>query len=101
MKVELENFDARRWLTEFADHINDIRRRGLFAGPFYEILSGALIWTDEKRWRTPVEVIWALRTLWAYRTSLMLNEPREELAEYWQLGLSEFPQWVGFRPERR
>jgi hypothetical protein len=31
----------------------------------------------------------------------MLGAPREELAEFWQYGLKHFPQWVGFRPERR
>jgi hypothetical protein len=51
--------------------------------------------------RTATDVIWALRFLWAYRTSLMLNQPRAELAEYWQFGLAHFPRWVGFRPGRR
>jgi hypothetical protein len=31
----------------------------------------------------------------------MLNAPREEFTDFWQFGLAHFPQWVGFRPERR
>ena len=31
----------------------------------------------------------------------MPGPPRDELAEYWHFGLSRFPHWVGFRPERR
>jgi hypothetical protein len=93
-----------RWLSDYSEHLNRINRPRWFGWAFYDMLSGALVWTDEcKRWRqrTPVEVVWALRSLWAYRTSLMLDEPREELVEYWRFGLQHFPDWVGFRPNRR
>jgi hypothetical protein len=60
-----------------------------------------VVWRDETRRDTPTEVIWALRGLWAYRTSVMLNQPREELAAYWQFGLAHFSNWVGFHPSRR
>jgi hypothetical protein len=95
------NFDPYRTLAEHAAHLNGVRRPGWFSKPFYELMSGALVWRDERRRDTPVHVVWALRAVWAYRTSLMLGAPREELAEFWQYGLKHFPQWVGFRPERR
>jgi hypothetical protein len=103
MTGDPDNFDPYRTLDEYADHLNRIRwpRFGL---PFYDLMSGGLVWTDETRHlfeRTPTETIWALRALWAYRTSLMLGNPREELAAYWRFGLSRFPRWVGFRPARR
>jgi hypothetical protein len=103
MTDDRDNFDPYRTLDEYADHLNGIHwpRSGF---PFYDVMSGGLVWTDETRRffrRTPTEVIWALRALWAYRTSLMLNEPREELAGFWQYGLARFPRWVGFRPQRR
>jgi hypothetical protein len=102
IKVEYdEPFDPYRWLTDYAAHLDGIRRRGLFASPFYDVMSGALVWTDEKNRRTPVEVVWALRCLWAYRTSLMLNKPRVDCEEFWSFGLERFPHWVGFRPRRR
>jgi hypothetical protein len=101
-----EPFDVYRWLTDYAAHLNGISKRRWFGFPFYDLPAGAGVWTDEtRRWprgrRTPTEVIWALRCLWAYRTSLNLGQPREELAEYWRFGLQHFPNWVGFHPKRR
>jgi hypothetical protein len=64
-------------------------------------MSGGLVWTDETNKETPIEVIWALRFLVAYRTGLMLKKPREEFKHIWEHALSLFPQWVGFRSDRR
>ncbi len=64
-------------------------------------MSGGLVWTDETNKATPIEVIWALRFLVAYRTGLMLNKPREELKPLWEHALTLFPHWVGFRSDRR
>jgi hypothetical protein len=95
------HFDPVQTLTDHAEHLNAICSPAWWPKVFYEIMSGGLIWSDETNRQTPVEVIWALRILVAYRTSLMLNHPREELKPMWDLGLSLFPKWVGFRPERR
>ena len=104
MADESDSFDPYRALVrEYADYLNGIRWRR-FGFPFYDIMSGAVVWTDETRHlfrRTPTDVIDVLRFLWAYRTSLMFGEPREELAEFWEYGLTHFPRWVGFRPQRR
>src|SRR6516165_9482015 len=94
-------FDPVQTLTDYAEQLNAIRSPGWWPKVSYEILSGALIWSDETNRNLPVEVIWALRFIVAYRTSLMLNKPREEFKPMWDLGLSLFPKWVGFRPERR
>src|SRR5258706_16482689 len=98
-----DNFVPYRTLNEYSVYLNGIRG-ARFGLPIYDLMSGGLVWMDETRRsfrRTPTEVIWALRALWAYRTSLMLNEPREELAEFWRYGLAHFPRWVGFCPQRR
>lgn len=103
MNWDADNFDPYRTLSEYADHLNAIRWPR-FGFPFYDIWSGGLVWTDETRHlirRTPTEVIWALRALWAHRTSLILGEPRDELAEFWRFGLERYQRWVGFRPARR
>jgi hypothetical protein len=103
MADDWDNFDPYRTLNQYSGHLNGIRSAGNQL-PFYELMSGGLVWEDETRGilqRMPTEVIWALRALWAYRTSLMLGEPREELAEFWEYGLAHFPRWVGFLPERR
>jgi hypothetical protein len=94
-------FDPFQILTDYAEHLNGICSPERGVQGCYEIMSGALVWSDERNEKTPVEVIWALRAIWGYRTSLMLNEPREELKPTWDHGLSLFPKWVGFRPERR
>jgi hypothetical protein len=95
------HFDPLQTLTAYAEHLNAICSPAWWPKVFYEIMSGALVWSDETNKETPVEVIWALRFVVAYRTSLMLNNPREELKPMWDLGLSLFPKWVGFHPERR
>lgn len=94
-------YDVLYQFEQYAVHLNDLNIPGNCEEVFYEIMSGALVWRDETSQGTPVEVVWALRTLWAYRTSLMLDEPRIELIKYWESALSLFPAWVGFRPERR
>lgn len=101
MNDDGEHFDPIRSLTDHAEHLNIICSPAWWPKVFYEIMSGAVIWSDETNSKTPVEVIWALRSIMAFRTSLMLNKPREELKPMWDLGLSLFPKWVGFRPERR
>jgi hypothetical protein len=95
------NFDPLRVLTEHAGYLNAIAVPDRTEPPFYELMSGALVWPDETRPDTPVEVIWALRSVFAYRTSVMLGEPRTELAKFWEHAISHFPKWVGFLPERR
>jgi hypothetical protein len=101
MSDQDDHCDPVRRLTDHAEHLNAICSPALSPKIAYEIMSGALIWSDETNRDTPVEVIGALRFIFAYRTSLMLNKPREELKPMWELGLSLFPNWVGFRPERR
>ena len=103
MADDQDNFDPYRTLNQYSEHLDRIRWAGSEL-PFYELMSGGLVWDDEIRrdfQRTPSEVIGTLRFLWAYRTSLMLGQPREELAALWEYGLARFPRWVGFLPERR
>jgi hypothetical protein len=95
------HFDPVQTLTDHAKHLNAINAPSWCPKISYEIMSGALIWSDETNKETPLAVIYALRFIVAYRTSLMLNKPREELKPMWELELSLFPKWVGFRPERR
>jgi hypothetical protein len=95
------SFDPFQTLADHAAQLNALSSPGEGPKVSYEVMSGALIWSDETDGKTPIELIWALRYLVAYRTSLMLNRPREELRPMWDHGLSLFPDWVGFRPERR
>lgn len=101
MPVDSSNFGPLHVLTEHAAHLNGITVPDSTQPPFYELMSGALVWRDETREDTPTEVIWALRLVCAYRTSLMRGQPRAEFATLWEHCLRQFPNWVGFLPERR
>jgi hypothetical protein len=101
MSNDDRKFEPFRALTDHAEQLNAIGSPAFSPKVFYEIMSGALIWSDETDSKTPVQVIWALRSIFAYRTSLMLSKPREELRVIWEHGLALFPNWIGFRPERR
>lgn len=101
MPTKSDIFDPFRVLSEHAAHLKEITVADRTQAPFYELMSGALLWRDETRSDTPTEVIWALRPVWAYRTSLMLGAPRAERLKIWEHALSLFPEWVGFLPDRR
>jgi len=68
--------------------------------PKYELMSGALIWSDETNSETPVYVIWALRQLFAYRTRMMIDDAEPDNA-FWNQCVTLFPNWIGFLPVRR
>jgi hypothetical protein len=93
-------YDSLYQLTTHADHLNAIDTPDPGATVKYEILSGALIWSDETRRDTPVYVVWAIRELFAYRTLLMLNDIEPD-NDRWAQCVRLFPNWVGFLPERR
>ena len=77
MSTTNHEYDASHWLIDYADHLNAICTPGFRPKVFYELMSGALVWSDETNEETPIEVIWALRFLWACRTALMLNKARD------------------------
>jgi hypothetical protein len=101
MHHDRRHFDPVSTLTDYAGRLNSIRWPAWRPKVVYDMMSGALVWSDETDVNMPVEVIWALRPIVAYRTCLMLSRPRGELASMWELGLSLFPKWVGFRRGRR
>lgn len=41
-----------------------------------------------------------MRRLWGYRMSLIMGNPRLDLAETWESGKSLAPNWAGFRTDR-
>ena len=87
-------------LTTLSDHLNSISTPDPAARVFYELMSGALIWSDETNDETPVYVIWALRQLFAYRAQLILDNAQPN-DEFWDQCVKLFPNWIGFRPDRR
>ena len=66
----------------------------------YELMSGAVIWSDEMRGNLSSELISGLRVVWAYRSSLYLEEPRKEFEDVWNRARELFPSWPGFHESR-
>ena len=66
---------------------------------FYELMSGAIVWEDEKE-KLPFEISNLLRLVWAYRTSLYIKKPRVEFESTWDAAKEAFPNWPGFKKER-
>jgi hypothetical protein len=71
----------------------------------YELMSGALIWSDEVRaigspegdliWEN-----WVFRYLVGYRASLTLGQERSEFRPVWEQVVRHAPNWPGLRPVR-
>jgi hypothetical protein len=80
--------------------LNSISEPSPSATVFYEIMSGALVWSDEKIERVPTEVIWALRPLFGYRSSLIKGAPLQKWRPYWEECQLIFPRWIGFHADR-
>lgn len=87
-------------LRAHATRLNSLSTPAPSARVFYEIMSGGLVWSDEAGEDLPVEVVWALRPLFAFRSSMILGSPQEKWRTYWDACVVLFPRWVGFHAER-
>lgn len=85
-------------LNAHAQLLNSINRPKWFARPFYEYLSGGLVWTDETD--VSFESINVLRPLFNHRSVLILGKNNDTWAAYWRIAHELFPKWIGFRPSR-
>jgi len=91
-------------LRDVATVLNDLSPQA-DARVYFEYMSGALVWSDEyppirEEDPNPFPVP-NLRGIWAFRTSLIEEQPREKFREAWELAQSLFPNWPGFLSERR
>jgi hypothetical protein len=90
-------------LSELAPLIQDIINcpEATFS---YDILSGALLWSDELpdfRLLRKVPHWTILRFVLRFRMTLILGQPDEDMREYWDKAQQLFPQWPGFSVDRR
>lgn len=69
------------------------------ATPKYEIMSDAIIWSDEYHPEFTTELTWALRPIWNFRTRCILQGKRIE-SDVIDKCLKLFPHWIGFLSER-
>jgi hypothetical protein len=94
-------FEPLKAFRKIAKTLNAMKRDSN-AECFFECMSGGLVWTDEcASWQVDSDGLGALRILWNYRTSLILENPRIEFEEVWNSALSLAPKWPGFLPEIR
>jgi hypothetical protein len=80
------------------------------ATPAYDLFAGGLVWSDE---RPGLEAtvgedgvptllgLGHLRALLNYRSSLILEEPRERFRDLWERARQLCPRWPGFLQGRR
>ncbi len=70
----------------------------------YDLLSDALIWSDEFPEFRILRTIphWhVIRLVFNYRSSIILGAPATDWQAYWDLAFELFPNWPGFEPIRR
>ena len=71
----------------------------------FEMMSGGFWWSDEFP-KAALDACfdqlnWAWRRVIAYRTSLIVGQPRDEFKAVWEQLERECPNWPGHRTERR
>ena len=66
----------------------------------YDVMSDALVWSDELLRTRRAREIWCMRPIFRYRTGLLLGLELLEFSESWTLARSIFPRWIGFAQER-
>jgi hypothetical protein len=68
------------------------------------LVSGSVGWDDEQYFEFFTicrhHGCYAYGVLFAYRTSLLMGTPREDLRYAWDEVRQRCPEWIGFRPER-
>lgn len=66
----------------------------------YDMLAGALWWSDERPAPDQLDDSDCLRPVFRYRTSEIISEPEPEYLPFWLAAKNAFPKWPGFDPER-
>jgi hypothetical protein len=90
--------DALSMLLAVATELHTSRDYDPNAVPFFDLMSGGLVWSDERQ--ANVRAVWALRPLWMYRTSVLLGVPDTRHSALWQEAQRIVPDWIGFHPAR-
>src|ERR1035437_2137549 len=67
---------------------------------FYDLMSGALVWSDEKITGLTAEEMGCLRAIFRFRTSIIASEPDERFRNLSNKPRAAYPDWIGFDPSR-
>jgi hypothetical protein len=68
----------------------------------YDVLAGALVWSDEYPgdFGRRLAEFDCVKLLLRYRTTLLLGKADDALRPYWDYARERFPNWAGFSPAR-
>jgi hypothetical protein len=86
-------------LRHIADSLNSLEIHKE-ATLHYELMSDALVWSDEIPRHRRARELWCLRPIWRYRTGLILGLELDEFRPDWEAGKRLFPHWIGFCEDR-
>lgn len=87
-----ELLGVRNTLEEYVAWLNEACLPSPHPKVLFDITSETLIWSDEITNVPSVELIWALKPLFVYRTGLILQKPSVDSRPIWEFGLSLFPK---------
>jgi len=86
-------------LATIAEAMNGMKKSS-DAEIHYDMLAGALWWSDERPDFPQAEDHWCLRPVFRFRTTLILELPEMQFLPYWEEARKQFPKWPGFAVER-
>ena len=66
----------------------------------YDMMAGAIWWSDERPNFRQAEDHWCLRPVFRYRTAMILETPEPKWQLFWDRATELFPNWPGFHLSR-
>lgn len=91
---------------DFSEHLDQLiarmknLKRDADATPFFDLMSGAFVWSDERLSGLDVNTMGCQRFIFRYRTNLIAQEDDFRGKELWEELQRRYPEWIGFGPGR-
>ena len=69
----------------------------------YDLMSDALVWSDEfpQLFGRRLRDFWCIRPVLRHRTLIIISKLDHVHELYWKEAITRFPNWAGFDPSRR
>lgn len=93
-------------MTKFTAHLPRLIARlselkhNTDADVFFDVMSGGLVWNDEKLSGLTAEEMGCLRALFRFRSSVIIGHPDERFRDLWECAYSLASSWIGFSSDR-
>jgi hypothetical protein len=91
--------ELQRHLDSLVPFLAQLKRDSA-AEVFFDMMSGALVWTDEKVTGVTPEQMGSLRAILRFRTSMILDQPDPRFQRLWERFEKICPYWIGFDRSR-